>query len=576
MRHYTRDSGIIDRLQNPISFSHRIVQEYFTALSFLMNKSYLPQNLEDLINNPLYWQTLALYAGLLSISEKELFISTILGEGNNPVTFACAVACFIGDNQLTIGPINEKLLGSLRTNLNQEDAIDPQLAKSVQDFLAVGSNLAANFIGRLLVDESPMIRKKVLNLLRYSDSSEAIRILSFIGLDDENAEVASEAADSLIAKGESILWPLIRQLYARKERTRNRAANTLKEIAASEAINYLFDCDIDDELAGKVIASCAMERVGRLLIALVSSNEREKFRSLMALQFLSDPRIFEPIIRMLFDDSLRVRKLALIILENKYLNGEENNLNKYNMILATLIGGLTDTDKRKAEYALDHVVGMKDTDSVSYILDQLDDKDIRKINIVITLSAHGREDMNVVWLKLIKGNSSRIKIIAIEALKKRGGFEIINSLIETLEDKDWDVCRAAVESLRDRPGKNVTEALIKTVERALSENLVDLGEETLCAKAIRALKGREGDEVTNVLLKALKDDDLGIRRAATDALEGREGSEIIKELLKCLVDGNSGVRHAAVKVLARLEYGEITRSLLESLKDENEYVSEAV
>ena len=188
-----RDAGLLNRVSAPVEFSHRIIQEFFLAQGLCNNRPLGENQLKAYIDDSGYWQTLSIYAGSLSSEERDAFIREILAVDTSPRGLACALAAYVGDNQLKTSAVERDLYAALRTNLAHGAGLNPQLRESLREFLSKGHDLAAEFLGILLADADPVVRTHVCQLLSLSDAPEALRILAFIGLDDRE-DVVGEAA----------------------------------------------------------------------------------------------------------------------------------------------------------------------------------------------------------------------------------------------------------------------------------------------------------------------------------------------------------------------------------------------
>ena len=264
----SRDAGLLRPASDPIEFSHRLVQEYFTAQGLFDHPDILDARLSDYIREEGRWEVLAIHAGMLSDGGSQL-VRNILSVDRSPKGLACALATRLGDAQSAEGSVDSDLLIPLRDNLAAENSLDSRLRQSLIAFLRVGFDAAAAFLGQLLADTVPAVRIHTCELLGHAEAPEALRLLVYIALDDPDECVGNAAIDALATmERQRIIWSIIRRLYSSSERVRERGARVLSRIGCSEAVNYLLECDLSAEVAGEALAQCAVGKLGRLLIAL--------------------------------------------------------------------------------------------------------------------------------------------------------------------------------------------------------------------------------------------------------------------------------------------------------------------
>lgn len=318
------DSGLLHKSFDPILFSHRLLQEYFTAFALLNWQKDSNGWLQQYINDASYWQTLALLGGMYP-SGPDSLVQTVLGDKPNARQLACAIAIYVGNNRIPEGPMSGLLVRRIRLALGQGANIEADLHDSLREFLVMGQNLAASFLSPLLVDRDIGIRLRTCQLLGVSGTSTAAHLLASFGLADEDSEIARIASEALAQMGELGFWQAIRRLESSKPSTRRWAALTLARIADPDALGYLLavgeDQGIDAPLTHtspedaaaleRAISLCGRQRVGTLLAALAFSSGSHRLRILRALKSATNVRVLRVFARYATDSDASVREAAL-------------------------------------------------------------------------------------------------------------------------------------------------------------------------------------------------------------------------------------------------------------------------
>jgi HEAT repeat protein/type II secretory pathway predicted ATPase ExeA len=186
--------------------------------------------------------------------------------------------------------------------------------------------VAARILGRIgaaavpalldaLSDPSPIVQALAAGALGATDDDRAARpLVSLLGHADENVRII--AAKALVKLGESAVMPLIEALHSASPTTRAKAATTLGEIGAGEAVRPLLRALTDPE-------------------PLVRRN------AITSLPQLREPGI-EPTMRPLLDDAhLGVRLAALKALEGTV---DEDFLARRQPSVEELLTALDDPD----------------------------------------------------------------------------------------------------------------------------------------------------------------------------------------------------------------------------------------
>ncbi len=626
-----RDAGVL-RVIGPVGerrveYRHRIAQEYFAARGLHSAGLALGESLSSFITESSRWQVLAMFAGMLSPSEREKLIRDILTMDRSSRGLACAIATYVGDNNSPSPALERDLHNALRESLSLEGSIDSQLERSLHQFLAVGYDAAANFLGVMLADSQPIVRAHICYLLSASEAPEASRWLAYGGLDDRDESVAEAAITALGQLGSRAVWPAIRQLSSNLERVRRRAVRVLEKLESPEATNYLLDADVPDEQAGRALAKCSKRRVGRLLIAAALGDKAERCRSLIALGCLGDPRAVEPVKRALFDPSLEVRTVALQVLTDWTATSATSSMlpeGSASALTDALDGALEDPDKSPVFIAwladgLPVIVdfaakrerrvlvllqrAMKDAEEpqlarrIVLALGQLHSPEATSL-----LRSYARHPKQVV----------RLAVIAVLKLQEGPGPETLLSDMAATDQDETVKLRARLEllyrksaiPLQDRtvtsgnahsvdanaglswnPEQNASlqaldqERELQPDEAALSPHLLEKltsREAEVRLAAVRALAPIQDANVSRALLTALNDKVAAIRQAALEALASRPEPIVQSRLIEALEDDQPEVRRMAVQVLSAHPDGQVTEALVRAFKDHDPSVRLAV
>ena len=167
---------------------------------------------------------------------------------------------------------------------------------------------------------------------------------------------------------------------------------------------------------------------------------------------------------------------------------------------------------------------------------------------------------------------------------------VINSLISTLKDEDYDVRVRAAETLEKykwEPKNNfeLTDYLVAKNEN-LNENLKELDIESLIrilndeftdiqSLVIEILGNTNDKNVIKPLIKTLKDDDYYVRKESAIALGKIQDFKAIDPLINALDDDEFIVREQCMKSLVKL--GNISiRPLIKNLKNKNPAIRDRI
>ena len=290
----------------------------------------------------------------------------------------------------------------------------------------------------------------------------------------------------------------------------------------------------------------------------------------VALGEMKDKGAVEPIIALLKDKDMRVRKAAVEVL------GEINDKRAVEPFIALLKNKRSNVRVEAA----DALGEMKDKRAVKPLIALLKykDWDYRDWDIQIAaMNALGkigdpRSVEPLVAVAKAKGKDSmdrKIRSIAVRALGEIKDKRAVEPLIALLKDKDMR--RVAVRALGEIKDKRAVEPLIKLLDEDdapfVSEVLANIGEPAIKAltealtdkrwsvrsRSAYALGKIGNEQAVGPLIALLKDSNKSVLIAAAQALGKIKDERAVEPLIALLKDSNSGVRGAAADALGEIK-----------------------
>ncbi|NET60894.1 MAG: hypothetical protein F6K47_33610, partial [Symploca sp. SIO2E6] len=180
---------------------------------------------------------------------------------------------------------------------------------------------------------------------------------------------------------------------------------------------------------------------------------------------------------------------------------------------------------------------------------------------------------------------------AAEALRKIGTETAMTALIQALQHKEYDVRKNAAEALGEIVTKSIIIALITylrnkgyDVHMNAAEALGEIGTESVIIALIQALQHKEYDVRRNaaealseigteaaisVLIQSLQDEKYDVRRNAAQALGKIRTEAAIKALIQSLQDEKYDVRRNAAEALGEIATEAAIHQLAKALEQEN-------
>ncbi len=142
-----------------------------------------------------------------------------------------------------------------------------------------------------------------------------------------------------------------------------------------------------------------------------------------------------------------------------------------------------------------------------------------------------------------------------------GGGETYYSLVQALNDPDWNVRVHAANSLGELGDVRAVEPLIARLEDE------DEDVRTAAARALGMI-GDTGARTIDALISSLKDEKRGVRKAAAHAL-GMIGKPALERLIQALSDRSAHVRLGAAEALGMIRDASAIEPLIHALSDDN-------
>jgi HEAT repeat protein/energy-coupling factor transporter ATP-binding protein EcfA2 len=529
-----RDAGLFHGQPDPVSFGHRIVQEFYVALDILHGGPLPDEALRRLVGEPGQWTTLALYAGLLPVGAREDLVRSVLTTAA-PSALACAIAVFIENRSVGPSPLAEELQEALGEALSWEEEPDLQLQTSLRELLAIGHDRGAEFMGRLFSDPFPEVRVRLCRLLALSEAPAALRLLATLGLDDRDEEVGEAAVAALVACGKRAVWPLLRQLADPEpgpagQRLRDRAARALGELRAPEAVRWLLRCPGDDREMSEHLASCAHGRSGRLLVGLAFGDSRERIRAALALSATRQEKALRLLTGAVLDEDVKVRNAVLEILREwpaAPAAKDKGDPPEQRPAIQALLAAIRSEEKGPALWALEEIEVWGDSAAIN--------------------AAH--EEANGRTSDLF--SETEVRLAQWRGEQRR--FDLFPPRFGSLADL------IGSDKPLDRPPnpwkRRSIEALIRLKRAPTTPE-----DDRASAEGELVRRARESDP--EELLALLDAESPAVRRFAADALH-RHRDEVRSELLHLLADGESHDRQlAALTALEGDESPETVAALL--------------
>ncbi len=416
-----------------------------------------------------------------------------------------------------------------------------------------------------LDDPKPGVRENALSALADLYEPRAInRIIEALG--DRSPAVHSRAADVLIKQKEISFELLLRAIKHTNRRIRPLVVEILGRISSQTVLSALMDdfINVDPRTQEAIIAVLQAHgddsRVVEFLVsALKNKNTGVSQLASSALSKLSwKPSSIEEkacycIVNSRWDECLALGQRAvpaiigLLDIQDRYVRGRLIEM------LARLGDARAVGPLKKVLKADDFLIVRKAFDALSML---------------------GETQVNLVEILISSSDTSSYRMWVLELLRdiplpRHVTPKVVRFLVDSLDDKNIDICKITIEILRKIKGEEVIDALINAAESQVKD---------VYNMAIAALtyKVPEGIKQIATLLNSV---DVGIRRKAvkilcdslqmdfTDspvrivgsrkdvvlAFEGHRAF-VSRRLVKALQDDDSMVRCNSAKILAFLEW----------------------
>ncbi|MDD3043633.1 MAG: HEAT repeat domain-containing protein [Methanosarcinaceae archaeon] len=406
---------------------------------------------------------------------------------------------------------------------------EPEVRRSSAHALGrIGDKSAVEALSKALSDPEPEVRGSSARALGILEAPEATGLLIPLLQYEDDEVVLQEVVVALRRlKGPGAASALLEVLDHENEDVRREVVISLGELGdpvASEALLELFD----EEELGYTAASAfgnlrSNQTVEKLTGLLDSRDPIIRANAVKALGNTEDPAVIPPLIEMLEDPALEVRKEA-----------------------AHMLGTFGYLEAPGAEKAV--------TPLIRALEDR--DEDVR-ISVIYSLGSFGDEEAVLPLISLLGHKDAAVRKAAAYALGRIGDPRAVEALTERVEtEENWLERRIMAETLIEIGGTEAVEPLIMLLEDK---------DYRIRQSAAMGLGKLRATEAVDALLEALETERERVVRQAEVSALGEIGDKRAAETLRQLSTDRNEYRHvreAAGEALGKLEAkGEANASL---------------
>lgn len=332
----------------------------------------------------------------------------------------------------------------------------------------------------------------------------------------------------------------------------------------------------------------------------------------------TDKQSLSYIIKALDDKDSQVRMVAMMVLVEreksdsieyivkKLSDNDRDVVNKANMLISTLsinvspqlikqLSSSNFVDKVNTIRAMGIVKDPKFTDTLGRIA--IDDRDFRlRIEAINTLSRINTVDSNLYVYKGLVDRVPKVRIAALENIKKDKSLRLIRDVTPLLNDKDEDVVIMAIQTLADNKNPMAIKPLInKLTNSGKSNKVIDQ-----ITKALSILGSNETVDIymdalnspkqfvrfvitkaavdaptsywtEQVIIKAAQNDEPEIKSMALFALKKGGSKASLATIIESFDDYEASVRLSAVKSLADMPEASLYKHKLVPMFEDEDF-----
>ena len=368
------------------------------------------------------------------------------------------------------------------------------------------------------------------------------------GFEDSETVVATACVQALGAIGQLAFLPLVSNLRAPSDRSREASARALGRIVPvlvdssvlKLAIDPLVNLLRDPTPTTRRTAAWSLGRVNTrlepaqrsmvvesLIIALRDSSPEVREIAASSLGRSEDSRAIRPLIAALEDEATAVRKAAsegVDILGWKPLDDTD----RVNYCIA----------RQDWEGAVQ--VGPIAAASLIRILENRDPAS--RLSAVQVLGRTGSPDVIAPLVKALKDINESVRIAAAAALEQAGAPEAVDALLQAIRDRDRDVRKAVALALAHTHDERAVPPVL---------NLLRTHEADMVEVASKALTGL-GTHSVYYLVQMLSDPDPSMQDLAAQVLI-RIGPPTVMALNNLLRDGQPPLNRLAARILGEIK-----------------------
>lgn len=223
----------------------------------------------------------------------------------------------------------------------------------------------------------------------------------------------------------------------------------------------------------------------------------------------------------------------------------------------TLVGLLSDTNKRVRQAALEGLGKIKIAVPVKPICRLLKDPDMTVQAKAIDALIDIKDPDTVKYLiDILQDESEYVRRAAVEVLNEVGDPRAIKDLLNAMRDSDWWVKVRAADALGSIGGPKVVEAVLELIKDE---------DEFLRRTAVEILNSLKDDRAFDHLVIALKDKDWWVRERAADALAALGDKRAVPHLLDVL-ESEPDSSQPIITALAKLGDNRAIPKLIDKLQ----------
>ena len=473
-----------------------------------------------------------------------------------------------------LGQADERAIDVVLPALDTDSGDVRSQALQILGELGDVGNRAIPAVLTALSDPHPKVRSSAANALgKMGCSDKRVAVALLAAMRDENARVRGAAATTLgmLRFGDKkVIGALSVALSDADVGVRHSSAEALGVLVrcSQEAVSAILEAsrhqpaNVNTEAALRRIDKIRRAHIAPLLRGIedTDASVRERAARLLGKADRADNQACRALLQALRDRSASVRRAAAESLEGLSCTSDE--------MVGALAEALGDGDGVVCYTAVSVLkkLGRIDESMREALIAMLQDRDrlvecagssvlelTAAVSCALRKLGDADDQLHGALVPALDDEDDRVRESAARALGelRQTGGAAADSLLKALRDQSSGVRRAAVESLSKLGSSSVQ------VITAILETLCDDEDERVRESAARAVAElrQTGGAAVDPLLKALRDQSVGVRRAAIESLAklGCPSTRVITAFVETVIaDENDGVARAAAESLEAL------------------------